>query len=50
MDALILAVIVGVVVLCLLVLLIVAAIKVFFAILSFVLVIAGFLILGWVVV
>lgn len=50
MDALILAVIVGVVVLCLLILLIVAAIKVFFAVLSFVLVIAGFLILGWVVI
>ena len=50
MESLFLAVIVGVVVLCLLILLIVAAIKVFFAVLSFVLVIAGFLILGWVVI
>lgn len=38
--------IVGIVTLCLLVLLVVATIKVFFAVLSFLLVIAGFIVLG----
>lgn len=49
MKALIIAAITGIVALCLLLLLKVATIKVFFVVLSFVLVIAGFLILGWVV-
>ena len=46
MEALFLAMIVGIVTLCLLVLLVVAAIKVFFAVLSFLLVVAGFIVLG----
>lgn len=46
MESLILATIVGIVTLCLLVLLVVATIKVFFAVLSFLLVVAGFIVLG----
>lgn len=41
--------IVGIVTLCLLVLLVVATIKVFFSVLSFLLVVAGFIVLGIVV-
>ena len=44
------ATIVGIVTLCLLLLFVVAAIKVFFAILSLLLVIAGFIVLGVVVI
>ena len=50
MESLILATIVGIVTLCLLVLLVVAAIKVFFAVLSLLLVVAGFIVLGVVVI
>lgn len=46
METLFLAMIVGIVTLCLLVLLVVATIKVFFAVLSLLLVIAGFIVLG----
>ncbi len=49
METLIIAAITGVVALSLLVLLIVATIKVFLAVLSLLLVVIGFLILGWVV-
>ena len=50
MEALFLAVFVGIVTLCLLVLLVVATIKVFLAVLSLLLVIAGFIVLGVVVI
>ena len=50
METLLLAMIVGIVTLCLLVLLVVATIKVFFAVLSLLLVIAGFIVLGVVVI
>ena len=46
MEALFLAMIVGIVTLCLLVLLVAATIKVFLAVLSLLLVIAGFIVLG----
>ena len=46
MEALFLATIVGIVTLCLLLLFVMAAIKVFFAILSLLLVVAGFIVLG----
>lgn len=49
METLILVAIAAVVTLCLLVLLVVATIKVFFAVLSFLLVAAGFIVLGIVV-
>ena len=46
MESLFLAMIVGIVTLCLLVLLVAATIKVFLAVLSLLLVIAGFIVLG----
>ncbi len=49
METFILVAIAAVVTLCLLVLLVVATIKVFFAVLSFLLVVAGFIVLGIVV-
>ena len=49
METLILVAIAAVVTLCLLVLLVVATIKVLFAVLSFLLVVAGFIVLGIVV-
>ena len=49
METLILVAIAAVVTLCLLVLLVVATIKAFFAVLSFLLVVAGFIVLGIVV-
>lgn len=49
METLILVAIAAVVTLCLLELLVVATIKVFFAVLSFLLVVAGFIVLGIVV-
>jgi len=49
METLILVAIAAVVTLCLLVLLVVATIKVFFAVLSFLLVVVGFIVLGIVV-
>jgi len=50
MESLFLAMIVGIVTLCLLVLLVVATIKVFLAVLSLLLVVAGFIVLGVVVI
>jgi hypothetical protein len=49
METLILVAIAGIVTLCLLVLLMVAAIKVFFAVLALLLVVVGFIVLGLIV-